>query len=91
MSPAKGLALNLQGATAMTTATTSTQRKSSMLATGTLVRFSVVPSGSYLTAGRTYRVIGTDRRAIHFWDDLRQCGTFDERWAVDRAEFTILS
>jgi hypothetical protein len=74
----------------MTTATATTTRKSSMLAVGTIVIFSVVPPGSYLTPGRTYRVLGTDRRAIHFWDDQRQCGTFDARWAIDRSTFAVV-
>jgi hypothetical protein len=72
------------------TATATKTRKSQTLTQGMLLVFSVVPNGSYLTAGRTYRVLGTDRRAIHFWDDQRQCGTFDPRWAIDRSTFAVV-
>jgi hypothetical protein len=91
MSLTKGLAFTLDGVNTMTTATATKTRKSSMLAKGAIVTFSVVPPGSYLTPGRTYLVINTDRRAIHFRDEVSRSATFDPRWAIDRSTFAVAS
>lgn len=75
----------------MTAATATKTRKSSMLAVGTIVIFSVVPLGSYLTPGRTYRIEHIDRRAVHFRNVATGTGTFDDKRAIDRSTFAVVA
>ena len=65
-------------------------RKSDVLRKGVRVVFSRPPQGSYLSAGKEYRVANTDRRSIHFWADSTASGTSDTRIMLDQSEFTVL-
>jgi hypothetical protein len=66
-------------------------RQSDALRKGVRVVFAKVPNGSYLSAGKEYRVVGADRRSIHFWSDATASGTSDTRLMIDHfAEFTVL-
>lgn len=66
-------------------------RKSDVLRKGAQVVFLRPPQGSYLSAGKPYRVTNTDRRAVHFWADSTASGTSETRTMLDTSEFTVLT
>lgn len=66
------------------------QSKIRMPETGQIVRFSVVPAGSYASVGTEYRV-RRERAYVHLENVARGSGTSDANWAWLRAEWEVVS
>lgn len=65
-------------------------RKIDQLAAGRTVIFTRRPTGSWLSENVPYVVEANGGRTCHFRNPATGGGTYDDAWAIERAEFIVL-
>ncbi len=66
-------------------------RKIDLLPVGCTVVFAKKPAGSWLRENVPYVVEANGGRTCHFRSPATGSGTYDDAWAIERAEFTVLT
>ena len=66
-------------------------RKIDQLPAGCTVVFTKKPAGSWLTENVPYVVEANGGQTCHFRNLATGGGTYDEAWAIERAEFIVLA
>ena len=64
-------------------------RKIDQLPVGSTVAFTKKPAGSWLTEHQPYVVEANGGRTVYFRNPVTGAGTFDDAWAIERAEFEV--
>jgi hypothetical protein len=66
-------------------------RKIHQLTAGSSVVFTKKPAGSWLTEHQPYVVEANGGKTAHFRNPATGGGTYDEAWAIESSEFTVLT